>query len=251
MAARAAVVPAPACPPTLLPTAPAGHGVHSWTAAARAAVGALWPPRRRGCLATARGGLLPVTASPPREGDAVGGGGDGARPSTRAITRVAAELADACAAAADVAGAAVAILLVLFCGLPEDEDIPGGEPLKGGWWATWGGVPTALRPAAAAAPDAAVAAVDPTPPAAWAIDPESDDPFHADLSPQWRWALAVHLRVARAAVSAAQSKPVGERQRQPRMARRPSMPRICELSTLYEDDTPQNASQSAPALTSL
>lgn len=197
-----------------------------------------------------------MTAPLPREGDAVGGGGDGARPSTRATTRVAAELADARAAAADVAGAAVAILLVLFCGLPEDEDIPGGEPFKGGWWATWGGVPTALRPAAlrpvaAAAPGAAAAATDPTPPAAWAIDPESDDPFHADLSPQWRWALAVHLRVARAAVSAAQSQPAGERQRQPRMARRPSMPRICELSTLYEDDAPQTASQSAPALTSL
>lgn len=167
---------------------------------------------------------------------------DDSRPSTHVAARVATEFADARSAVADVAGAAVAILLVLFCGLPEEEDIPGGEPLKGGWWATWG----MSRPRVAAATDAAAVNTEPAPPANWSIDPESDDPFHAGLSPQWRWALAVHLRVARAAVSAAQSQPVGERQRQPRMPRRPSMPSICELSQLYEDD---DASQSAPVLT--
>ncbi|GAB0494090.1 hypothetical protein MMPV_005380 [Pyropia vietnamensis] len=92
-----------------------------------------------------------------------------------------AEFADARSAVADVAGAAVAILLVLFCGLSEDEDIPGGEPLKGGWWATWGMSP----PRMAATADAAAVSGETAPPADWSIDPESDDPFHAGLSPQW------------------------------------------------------------------
>lgn len=242
MAARTAVVTVPTCVPALPPATSPGHGLGSWTAAARSAVAAMWPPRRRSCLRSAQVGLLSLMpAAPPREGGAVA---DAARLSTCVAARVATELADARSAATDVAGAAVAILLVLFCGLPEDEEIPGGEPLKGGWWATW----SARQPRAPPA-DAASVAADPTPPADWAIDPESDDPFHADLSPQWRWALAVHLRVARAAVSAAQSQPAGERERQSRMTRRPSMPSICELSQLYEDDASQSdASQSAPAL---
>ncbi|KAK1859334.1 hypothetical protein I4F81_001931 [Pyropia yezoensis] len=250
MAARVAVV-VPVPPTTATP--PAGRGVGYWAAAARTAVVALWPPRRRGCWTGADAGL-PTTmaaAPPPRAGDAVGGGGGGGggggarRLPSRAAARVGVEVANARAAAADVAGAAVAILLVLFCGLPEDEELPGGEPLKGGWWATWGVPRPRVAPAAAAAAAAAaVAAEAPRRPAAWAIDPEADDPFHADLSPQWRWALAIHWRVARAAVSAAQAQPAGERQRKPQLTRRPSMPSICELSQLYADD----ASQSAPAI---
>jgi len=163
------------------------------------------------------GALLPLTTTaPPRSVDAVGGGG-----------RLASELTDARSAAADLAGAAVAILLVLFCGLPEDGDTPGGEPLKGGWWATWG-VPrsTPDADAAAAAPPAARAAAD------WAVDAELDDDFHAGRSPQWRWALAVHMRVARTAMVAALAAEEAVPRWSPRMARRPSMPRICELTPL-------------------
>jgi len=200
-------------------TAAAGS-VRAWALATRSAAAAAW----RGLptvLPTAKtgGALLPLsTAAPSRSVDAVGGG-----------RRLASELADARSAAADLAGAAVAILLVLFCGLPEDGDTPGGEPLKGGWWATWG-VPrsTPEADAAAAAPSAART------PAAWAVDAELDDDFHAGRSPQWRWALAVHMRVARTAMAAALAAEETGPRRSPRMARRLSMPRICELTPLAE-----------------
>lgn len=242
MAARTAVVAVPTSLPTLPPAAGTGHGRESWTAAARSAVAAMWLPRSRGCWSGAQAGLSSLTSATPLwNGGAVD---HGARLQTGAATRLATELAEARSAAADVAGAAVAIMLVLFCGLPEDEETPGGEPLKGGWWTTWGTPQRREAPAAGGAGAAGTA-----PPADWTVDPESDDPFHADLSPQWRWLLAVHLRVARAAVSAAQSQPAGERRRQPRMTRRPSMPSICEHSQLYEDQG--DASQSAPGLACL
>eukprot|EP00168_Porphyra_purpurea_P016500 TRINITY_DN5364_c0_g1_i1.p1 TRINITY_DN5364_c0_g1~~TRINITY_DN5364_c0_g1_i1.p1 ORF type:complete len:239 (+),score=69.81 TRINITY_DN5364_c0_g1_i1:286-1002(+) len=227
MAAATATTAALATPPPAITAAAAAAtaagSVRAWALATRSAAVAAWrgfptvlPTPKTG------GAVLPLTAAAPPRSVAARGRG-----------RFAAELADARSAVADLAGAAVAILLVLFCGLPEDGDTPGGEPLKGGWWVTWG-VPRSTPDADAAATAAAAAAATGAS-AGWTVDAEVDDDFHAGRSPQWRWALAVHMRVARTAVAAALAAEEAGPTRQPRMARRPSMPRICELTPLAEE----------------